>query len=247
MRVRRSWVLGGLSVRGLWGALACRHAPRPLQPNPTGRPGPSVCGVRRVAGRPRRGADGRHSRPPVPCRRLQGIGTHPGRAHRHGGRRSWGREPGGGRLSQERGRAGLRKGGVWRAAGRLPPAVRLPLEADAPRASASRRSRRLRLAPPSPPAALPPQVVLVADGQVTMGGTVIKPNVRKTRKIGEHAVGGFAGALASRTGVGGAGGRLGQLALLAPHNDVPPPPPRAAPPPPQPQAPLLTRSRSLSA
>ncbi|KAL6783715.1 HSLV1 [Auxenochlorella protothecoides x Auxenochlorella symbiontica] len=34
------------------------------------------------------------------------------------------------------------------------------------------------------------------DGQVTMGGTVVKPNVRKTRKIGEHAVGGFAGATA---------------------------------------------------
>jgi ATP-dependent HslUV protease subunit HslV len=40
------------------------------------------------------------------------------------------------------------------------------------------------------------QVVLVADGQVTMGGTVVKPNVRKTRKIGEQAVGGFAGATA---------------------------------------------------
>lgn len=26
-----------------------------------------------------------------------------------------------------------------------------------------------------------------------MGGTVVKPNVRKTRKIGEHAIGGFAG------------------------------------------------------
>lgn len=39
-------------------------------------------------------------------------------------------------------------------------------------------------------------VVLVADGQVTMGGTVVKPNVRKTRRIGEHAIGGFAGATA---------------------------------------------------
>lgn len=39
-------------------------------------------------------------------------------------------------------------------------------------------------------------MVLVADGQVTMGGTVVKPNVRKTRKIGEHCVGGFAGATA---------------------------------------------------
>lgn len=41
---------------------------------------------------------------------------------------------------------------------------------------------------------MPKQVVLVADGQVTMGGTVVKPNVRKTRKIGEHVIGGFAGA-----------------------------------------------------
>jgi 20S proteasome alpha/beta subunit len=40
------------------------------------------------------------------------------------------------------------------------------------------------------------EVVLVADGQVTMGGTVVKPNVKKTRKIGEQAVGGFAGATA---------------------------------------------------
>ena len=40
------------------------------------------------------------------------------------------------------------------------------------------------------------EVVLIADGQVTMGGTVVKPNVRKTRKIGEHAIGGFAGATA---------------------------------------------------
>lgn len=36
----------------------------------------------------------------------------------------------------------------------------------------------------------------MADGQVTMGGTVVKPNVRKTRKIGDHAIGGFAGATA---------------------------------------------------
>lgn len=40
------------------------------------------------------------------------------------------------------------------------------------------------------------EVVLVADGQVTMGGTVVKPNVKKTRRIGELAVGGFAGATA---------------------------------------------------
>ena len=36
----------------------------------------------------------------------------------------------------------------------------------------------------------------MADGQVTQGGTVVKPNVKKTRKIGEHAIGGFAGATA---------------------------------------------------
>lgn len=36
----------------------------------------------------------------------------------------------------------------------------------------------------------------MADGQVTMGGTVVKPNVKKTRRIGEQAVGGFAGATA---------------------------------------------------
>ena len=29
-----------------------------------------------------------------------------------------------------------------------------------------------------------------------MGGTVVKPNVKKTRRIGELAVGGFAGATA---------------------------------------------------
>lgn len=52
-----------------------------------------------------------------------------------------------------------------------------------------------RLTPPISPLAIS-QVVLVADGQVTMGGTVVKPNVKKTRRIGEHAVGGFAGATA---------------------------------------------------
>jgi ATP-dependent HslUV protease subunit HslV len=40
------------------------------------------------------------------------------------------------------------------------------------------------------------EVVLVADGQVTMGATVVKPNVVKTRRIGDAAVGGFAGATA---------------------------------------------------
>lgn len=36
----------------------------------------------------------------------------------------------------------------------------------------------------------------MADGQVTMGGTVVKPNVRKTRKIGDKVIAGFAGATA---------------------------------------------------
>jgi ATP-dependent HslUV protease subunit HslV len=40
------------------------------------------------------------------------------------------------------------------------------------------------------------EVVLVADGQVTMGATVVKPNVVKTRRIGDTAIGGFAGATA---------------------------------------------------
>ena len=60
-----------------------------------------------------------------------------------------------------------------------------------------RHRRRLplpgRAEPPGFAPAPAEQVVLVADGQVTMGGTVVKPNVRKTRKIGEHVIGGFAG------------------------------------------------------
>lgn len=39
-------------------------------------------------------------------------------------------------------------------------------------------------------------VVMVADGQVTFGGSILKPNVRKTRKIGDKVIGGFAGATA---------------------------------------------------
>lgn len=37
------------------------------------------------------------------------------------------------------------------------------------------------------------QVVIMADGQVTQGNQVVKPNVRKVRRIGENAIGGFAG------------------------------------------------------
>ena len=51
----------------------------------------------------------------------------------------------------------------------------------------------------------------MADGQVTMGGTVVKPNVRKTRKIGEQVVGGFAGGSGSGSGwarVWGGGGAV---------------------------------------
>ena len=40
------------------------------------------------------------------------------------------------------------------------------------------------------------ECIVMADGQVTMGGTVVKPNVRKTRKLGDTTVGGFAGATA---------------------------------------------------
>lgn len=63
-------------------------------------------------------------------------------------------------------------------------------------AGAHRRCRRRTalLGSSGTPASHSWQVVLVADGQVTMGGTVVKPNVRKTRKIGEHVIGGFAGA-----------------------------------------------------
>lgn len=39
-------------------------------------------------------------------------------------------------------------------------------------------------------------VVLIADGQVTLGSAVVKPNVKKTRRIGDQAIGGFAGATA---------------------------------------------------
>lgn len=37
------------------------------------------------------------------------------------------------------------------------------------------------------------QVVIIADGQVTMGGEVVKPNVKKVRRIGKDVIAGFAG------------------------------------------------------
>ena len=40
-----------------------------------------------------------------------------------------------------------------------------------------------------------PQVVIVADGQVTQGNQIVKPNVRKVRKIGDNVIGGFAGTV----------------------------------------------------
>ena len=41
------------------------------------------------------------------------------------------------------------------------------------------------------------KVVIAGDGQVTMGQTVMKPNARKVRRLGEgHVIGGFAGATA---------------------------------------------------
>eukprot|EP01025_Chloroclados_australasicus_P024916 TRINITY_DN24978_c0_g1_i1.p1 TRINITY_DN24978_c0_g1~~TRINITY_DN24978_c0_g1_i1.p1 ORF type:complete len:256 (-),score=26.22 TRINITY_DN24978_c0_g1_i1:765-1445(-) len=38
------------------------------------------------------------------------------------------------------------------------------------------------------------QVVIISDGQVTQGSEIIKPNVRKVRKLGSGVIGGFAGA-----------------------------------------------------
>ena len=60
-------------------------------------------------------------------------------------------------------------------------------------------------APPLSPYSLSPsllfslasQVVVIADGQVTRGSEVVKPNVRKVRRLGNGAaIGGFAGATA---------------------------------------------------
>ena len=36
----------------------------------------------------------------------------------------------------------------------------------------------------------------MADGQVTRGGEVVKPNVKKVRMIGDDVIGGFAGTTA---------------------------------------------------
>ncbi|KAH8954046.1 hypothetical protein BDL97_08G059300 [Sphagnum fallax] len=39
-------------------------------------------------------------------------------------------------------------------------------------------------------------VVMIGDGQVTQGAEIIKPNVRKVRRLGANVIGGFAGATA---------------------------------------------------
>lgn len=38
------------------------------------------------------------------------------------------------------------------------------------------------------------QVVIMADGQVTQGSEIVKPNVRKVRRINDDVIGGFAGS-----------------------------------------------------
>eukprot|EP00897_Mesotaenium_endlicherianum_P010833 jgi/Mesen1/9779/ME000007S09838 len=40
------------------------------------------------------------------------------------------------------------------------------------------------------------KVVIIADGQVTLGSEIIKPNVKKVRRLGESVIAGFAGATA---------------------------------------------------
>ncbi|CAM6096399.1 unnamed protein product [Calypogeia fissa] len=40
------------------------------------------------------------------------------------------------------------------------------------------------------------KVIVIGDGQVTLGSQIIKPNVKKVRKIGDSVIGGFAGATA---------------------------------------------------
>jgi len=37
------------------------------------------------------------------------------------------------------------------------------------------------------------QVVIMADGQVTRGNEIVKPNVKKVRKLNDTVIGGFAG------------------------------------------------------
>lgn len=39
------------------------------------------------------------------------------------------------------------------------------------------------------------KVIIIGDGQVTLGNEIIKPNVRKVRRLGANVIGGFAGQL----------------------------------------------------
>ena len=55
----------------------------------------------------------------------------------------------------------------------------------------------------------------MADGQVTMGGMVVKPNVKKTRKIGDHCIGGFAGGRAEKERIFRSARRHPSTALLS--------------------------------
>ena len=55
----------------------------------------------------------------------------------------------------------------------------------------------------------------MADGQVTMGGMVVKPNVKKTRKIGDHCIGGFAGGRAEKEHIFRSARRHPSTALLS--------------------------------
>ena len=81
--------------------------------------------------------------------------------------------------------------------------ARRPCAATAPQHARGvlcrRRSRGRRGCPQplTPPlwggATPPPQVVMIGDGQVTMGSEVVKPNVKKVRRIGTGVIGGFAG------------------------------------------------------
>ncbi|KAI9986460.1 hypothetical protein PInf_025403 [Phytophthora infestans] len=60
------------------------------------------------------------------------------------------------------------------------------------RAASSVRSTSLAAAPVNFAAAQ----CLIGDGQVSLGHTVVKPNAKKVRRIGEHIVAGFAGSTA---------------------------------------------------
>ncbi|KAG0627723.1 hypothetical protein M758_2G223200 [Ceratodon purpureus] len=40
------------------------------------------------------------------------------------------------------------------------------------------------------------KVIIIGDGQVTLGNEIIKPNVRKVRRLGANVIGGFAGGTA---------------------------------------------------